>query len=71
MATYEEIQDYVLQTYHFKPKTCWIAHAKELYGLPLGTAPNRIGNARTNPCPQDKQVQIFAAFQHFNMRPAR
>ena len=35
MATYEEIQDYIKQKYGFTPKTCWIAHVKEICGLPV------------------------------------
>ena len=35
MATYKEIQGYVKETYGFLPKTCWIAHMKELCGIPV------------------------------------
>lgn len=42
MATYKEIQGYVKETYGFLPKTCWIAHMKELCGIPVKNAPNRI-----------------------------
>ena len=38
-ATYQEIRKWVLQNYGFEPKTCWIAHCKELNGLPLGSVP--------------------------------
>lgn len=42
MATYKEIQGYVKETYGFSPKTCWIAHMKEVCGIPVKNAPNRI-----------------------------
>ena len=67
MATYKDIAAWVKERYGFSIKTCWIAHCKELYGLPVGTAPNRQGEGRTNPCPTDKQPAIRAAFQHFGM----
>ena len=39
MATYKEIQGYVKETYGFLPKTCWIAHMKELCGIPIKMRP--------------------------------
>ncbi|NHN35628.1 hypothetical protein [Paenibacillus agricola] len=33
MATYKQIQDYVKQQYGYIPKSCWIAHMKEVNGL--------------------------------------
>jgi hypothetical protein len=38
MATYEQIQDYVRKKYGFIPKTCWIAHVKEMCGLQMRKA---------------------------------
>ena len=35
-VTYLEIQKWVYRRHGFIPKTCWIAHCKELCGLPLG-----------------------------------
>ncbi len=68
MATYKEIQDYVKATYGFVPKSCWIAHMKELCGIPVKQAPNRVSSAnRKRPCPEDKQQYIEKAFRHFNM----
>ena len=65
-ATYEEIQAFVKSKYGFVPKTCWIAHVKEICGLPLGQAWNR-SDKRTNPCPKEKIDIIKEAFKHFNM----
>lgn len=66
MATYKEIQDYVDQKYGFEPKTCWIAHVKELSGLPVRKAWNREGE-RNNPCPPGKVERIKEAFRYFGM----
>jgi hypothetical protein len=68
MATYKEIQEYVQMNFGYKPKTCWIAHAKEINGLPPMTATNRKDlNKREHPCPKEKQEDIKKAFQHFGM----
>ena len=66
MATYKEIQKWVQKKYGWQPKTCWIAHCKELKGLSTGSARNRDG-PRKHPCPQEKQEPIFCAFRHFKM----
>ena len=66
MATYKEIQKWVQKKYGWKPKTCEIAHCKELKGLPTGSAWNRNG-PRKHPCLPEKQEPIFCAFRHFNM----
>ena len=67
MATYAEIHKYVRSTEGFDPKTCWIAHAKELNGLPVRPAWNRTSRKREVPCPPDKQPAIERALRHFGM----
>ena len=67
MATYAAIQDYVYENYGYVPATCWIAHVKELSGLPVRRAPNRKGDERAKPCPSDRVNDIRAAFRHFKM----
>ncbi|OLC74575.1 MAG: hypothetical protein AUH78_10875 [Gemmatimonadetes bacterium 13_1_40CM_4_69_8] len=67
MATYDEVSDYVKRQFGFAPKTCWIAHVKELNGLPVGRAWNRAGRGRIVPCPEDKRPAIERAFHHFRM----
>jgi hypothetical protein len=42
MASYKHIQEYAKETYGFVPKTCWIAHMKEVLGLESKIAVNRI-----------------------------
>jgi len=69
MATYAEIQAYVQKHHGFVPKTCWIAHVKELNGLPTRRAWNRTGPERVAPCPPDKRQAIEEALRHFGMMP--
>jgi hypothetical protein len=68
MTTYKQIQDYVKQTYGYVPKTCWIAHMKEIVGLKPKVSPNRHSpTKRVHPCPNDKRKDLEEAFKHFNM----
>lgn len=68
MTTYRQIQEYVKQQYHCTVKTCWIAHIKELNGLEVRVAPNRISKqVRKHPCPDDKRVLIEKALKHFGV----
>ena len=60
-ATYPPIQRWVRRQYGFVPKTCWIAHCKELKGLPTRSNWNR-GGARQVPCPENTRSAIYAAF---------
>ena len=60
-ATYEKIAEYVKSKYGFVPQPCWIAHVKELCGLPVRRAWNRQGEQRKNPCPKDKVKYIKEA----------
>jgi hypothetical protein len=66
-ATYLEIQRWVQEQFGFTPETCWIAHCKELCGLPVEVAPNRQATARLKPCPPEKRIAIKKAFEHFGM----
>lgn len=66
MATYKQIQEYVRNKYSFVPQTCWIAHAKEISGLPVRKSHRRVGE-RVKPCPPDKLEPIQDAFRHFGM----
>jgi hypothetical protein len=65
LMTYKEIQEYVRKKYGFEPQSCWIAHAKELCGLPVKKAPNRKGEQREKPCPENKRSAIREALIHF------
>ena len=68
MATYEEIAKRVKQDSGFVPKTCWIAHVKELNGLPVRRASNRKDpSIRLEPCPPDKRKSIEDAMRALGM----
>lgn len=68
MATYKQIQEYIRDTYGYSPKTCWIAHMKDVCGLHPRIASNRYSvSNRTNPCPAVKQADTKEAFVHFHM----
>ena len=41
MASYQEIKNYVLEKHGYRVKSGWIAHAKEVYKIPVKRAPNR------------------------------
>ena len=59
MATYKEIRALVRRKHGWVAQTCWIAHCKELKGLPLGRAHNR-SDARQNPCPAGQAPPRFS-----------
>ncbi len=64
MATYKEIIDYVFLNYGYRPKTCWIAHVKELNGLKVRKSNNRIDiENRKYPCPANKVNDIRIALE--------
>ena len=67
MNIYEEIQKYTKENYGYEAKTCWIAHVKEMCGLPVKQAHNRISDVRSNPCPDNKIESIKEAFKYFRM----
>lgn len=65
--TYKNIQKWVKDNYGFVPKTCWIAHCKEMYNIPVTKAPNRQSNSRMFPCPQEKEEAIKSSFQYYGL----
>lgn len=68
MATYEKIKQYVKDKHGFSIEDCWIAHMKEICGLPVKPAWNRHDkNRRSKPCPENKKELIREAFEHFGM----
>ncbi len=70
MATYAEIQEYVRARCGRTVKTCWIAHVKELTGLPVKRSHKRMpGSPRKHPCPNWARPIIQGAMQHFRMFP--
>ena len=68
MATYSDIQEFVKNKYNVTVKTCWIAHVKELNGINLKKAHNRISNnKRVYPCPDDKRLMIEYAMRELGI----
>ncbi len=68
MATYKQIQRYVKEQNGFVPKSCWIAHVKEMNGLkPRVSARRYDPKVRQVPCPPDKVKPIQEAMRHFGM----
>jgi len=68
MATYKEIQDDIRRQHKRTVKPCWIAHVKELNGLPMRQAPNRHAfTHRANPCPNNVRPLIEASMRPFGM----
>ena len=68
MATYRDIQEDVRARTGRTVKTCWIAHVKELNGLPTREAPNRISaTGRVAPCPPEMRPAIEESMRSFGM----
>lgn len=68
MATYREIQADVRGRHGRTVKTCWIAHVKELNGLPLRQAHNRLSKSRrAHPCPPEYRWLIEDSMRRFGM----
>ncbi len=66
MTSYQQIKDYIQENHGKKIKSVWIAHAKEIYGIPIKKASNRQGERRW-PCPKKNLPLIKEAFEHFEM----
>lgn len=68
MATYKDIQSDIRQRHGRSIKTCWIAHVKELNGLPVRNAPNRMSSSiRQEPCPTDFRPLIEESMHRLGM----
>lgn len=68
MATYREIEEYIKKQHGFTVKPCWIAHMKEICGLPVKKSHNREKpDVRKHECPENKQEVIREAFEYFKM----
>lgn len=68
-ATYEEIKDYVLQTFNLKISNLYISQVKRKYGLEIGQNYNlsKSDNPKVPQCPPDKEDAIKQALIHFQM----
>jgi hypothetical protein len=50
-----------MERFSFEPKTCWIADVKKRMGYDVKPAPNRQGEERACPCPEDKLKKLTEA----------
>lgn len=66
MATYADVIRDVKNRQGITVKTCWIAHVKELNGIPTKKAPNR-KDARICPCPHSKKNIIEQSMRRLGM----
>jgi hypothetical protein len=68
MATSAEIQKFVRRHDGFIPTTGWIAHVKEVHGIPTLREANRVRRGRAiEPCPPEKREAIEEALRHFGV----
>ena len=66
--TYHDIHERVKKQHRKTVKTCWIAHVKELNGLPLRLVWNRPkGARRKHPCPKAMRLPIERVMRQFRM----
>ncbi len=65
-TSYEDIKNFLKEKYNYNPKNYAIAHAKEVFGLPLNTTSNRHGKRKWE-CPKRRLPQLEEAFKHFKM----
>lgn len=68
-ATYEELKEYILETYGFKVSNLYIAQAKRAMGIierENRNKPKTEGN-RIPQCPPEKLKAIQEALRHFQM----
>jgi hypothetical protein len=68
MATNAEIQKFVQRHHGFIPKVGWIAHVKEVHGVPTLRGLHRARRGRAvEPCPSEKREAIEEALRHFGV----
>jgi len=67
MGVYGRVQKNVKRHDGFVPKSGWIAHMKQICGLPVKKAWNRAGKGRLAPCPADRQQVILDFFKRLEL----
>src|SRR5207245_8891535 len=68
MATDAETRKFVQPHHGFMPKAGWIAHVKEVHGVPTLRGANRARRGRdVETCPPEKREAIEAALRHFGV----
>lgn len=63
----DDIRQYILEKFGNEPRNSWIAHAKEVYGIPVRKARNRVSEKRLWSCPKSHFEELKSAFIHFEM----
>jgi hypothetical protein len=66
MVSNDEIRIYLKKRHGFEPKNGWIAHAKDVYGIPLKGKRQSVGERKWK-CPKKRLEQIKDAFVYFKM----
>lgn len=68
-ATYQEIQNYILDKYGVKVSSLYISQIKRKNGLEVGESYNKAKTpeARVPNCPAEKEKYIEEALYHFQM----
>ena len=66
MVSNDEIRLYMKEKYDIYAKNGWIAHAKDVYGIPLKSRQTK-ADERKWKCPTKRLEQFKEAFIHFNM----
>lgn len=68
-ATYQEIQNYILDKYSIKVSSLYISQIKRKNGLEVGESYNKAKTpeARVPNCPAEKEKYIEEALYHFQM----
>lgn len=67
MATYKQIQDFIKDKYNITAQSCWIAHVKSDFGIPMRS--NRKNKERVKPCPDRHRAKVEEALRYFKMIP--
>ena len=68
MATAAEIQKFVQRHHGVIPKPGWIAHVKQVHGIPTLRGAKRARRDRNiEPCPAEKREAIEHALRHFGV----
>ena len=66
MTTNDEIRAYMKEKYGIYAKNGWIAHAKDVYGIPLRKRQTTAGERKWK-CPKKRLEQFKEAFIHFKI----
>lgn len=67
-ATYQEINDYIMERHGVRVNTTHIAQVKRKYGIKMGKGrPSKPDGHATRPCTAEREMYIKEALEHFAM----